>query len=52
MRAEISAATANLGLDDQVRALRAQFRFADLPGDTRHTMIVRIKVLEASGFTL
>jgi hypothetical protein len=39
-------------LDDRVRAFNARFGFADLPGDPRRSMIVRIADLSASGFTL
>lgn len=37
-------------LDDALRAFYAKFGFADLPGDPRRAMIVRIADLEAGGF--
>ena len=37
-------------LDDAMRAFYRKFGFVDLPGDPRHSMIVRIADLEESGF--
>lgn len=37
-------------LDDQVRGFYARFHFADLPGDPKRAMLVRISELAATGF--
>jgi GNAT superfamily N-acetyltransferase len=37
-------------VDDAIRAFYARYGFAELPGDPRRAMIVRIADLEANGF--